>query len=75
MRIRAKLAAAAVLAVAVLMLIPGIASAHAERSVGPFDLGDRILRTNRPMPASRTRCSSIFRKEASRSPTSATLSR
>ena len=38
MRIRAKLAAAAVLAVAVLMLIPGIASAHAERSVGPFDL-------------------------------------
>ena len=38
MRIRAKLAAAAVLAVAVLMLIPGTASAHAERSVGPFDL-------------------------------------
>jgi hypothetical protein len=38
MRIRAKLATAAVLAVAVLMLIPGTASAHAERSVGPFDL-------------------------------------
>lgn len=38
MRIRAKFAAVAVLAVAVLMLIPGTASAHAERSVGPFDL-------------------------------------
>ncbi len=38
MRIRAKLATAAILAVAVLMLIPGIASAHAQRSVGPFDL-------------------------------------
>jgi hypothetical protein len=30
--------AVAVLAIAVLVLIPGIASAHAERSVGPFDL-------------------------------------
>ncbi len=38
MRIRAKLAAAGVLAVAVLMLIPGTAWAHAQRSVGPFDL-------------------------------------
>ena len=36
MRIRAKLATAAVLAVAVLMLIPGVASAHEEKEVGPY---------------------------------------
>jgi hypothetical protein len=35
---RARSMAVAVLAVAVLVLIPGIASAHAERTVGPFDL-------------------------------------
>ena len=44
MRIRAKLAAAAVLAVAVLMLIPGVASAHDEKERWPVRLGDRILR-------------------------------
>ena len=38
MSVRARSAAVAVLAIAVLVLIPGIASAHAERSVGPFDL-------------------------------------
>ncbi|MEO8422964.1 MAG: hypothetical protein ABI595_03520 [Actinomycetota bacterium] len=38
MRIRAKLAAAAVLGIGILTLLPGIASAHAERTVGPFDL-------------------------------------
>lgn len=38
MRIRAKLAAAFLSAAAVLALFPGTASAHAERSVGPFDL-------------------------------------
>jgi hypothetical protein len=36
MRIRAKLAAAAILAVATLMLIPGVASAHEEKEVGPY---------------------------------------
>ena len=36
MRIRAKLAAAAVLAVAVLTLMPGVASAHEEKHVGPY---------------------------------------
>jgi hypothetical protein len=38
MRIRAKLAVAAVIAAAPLMFIPEIAHAHAERTVGPFDL-------------------------------------
>ena len=38
MRIRAKLAAAFLAAAAILALFPGTASAHAERSVGPFDL-------------------------------------
>jgi hypothetical protein len=38
MRIRAKLAASAILTAAAIMLSPGIASAHAERTVGPFDL-------------------------------------
>jgi hypothetical protein len=38
MRIRAKLAAAFLAAAATLALFPGTASAHAERSVGPFDL-------------------------------------
>ena len=38
MSVRTRSAAVAVLAIAVLVLIPGIASAHAERSVGPFDL-------------------------------------
>jgi hypothetical protein len=38
MSFRARSTAVAVLAIAVLVLIPGIASAHAERSVGPFDL-------------------------------------
>jgi len=38
MRIRAKLAGAALLSTVVLALSPGIASAHAQRSVGPFDL-------------------------------------
>jgi hypothetical protein len=38
MRIRAKLAAAFLAAAAILGLFPGTASAHAERSVGPFDL-------------------------------------
>jgi hypothetical protein len=36
MRIRAKLAAAAILAVAVLMYLPGVASAHEEKEVGPY---------------------------------------
>jgi hypothetical protein len=36
MRIRAKLAAAAALAVAVLTLMPGVASAHEEKHVGPY---------------------------------------
>jgi hypothetical protein len=38
MRIRAKLAAAFLAAATILALFPGTASAHAERSVGPFDL-------------------------------------
>ena len=38
MRIRAKLAAGVLLSAVVLALSPGIASAHAQRSVGPFDL-------------------------------------
>ena len=38
MRIRAKLAAAAVLAVAALTLMPGVASAHEEKHVGPYTL-------------------------------------
>lgn len=38
MSFRARSTAVAVLTIAVLVLIPGIASAHAERSVGPFDL-------------------------------------
>ncbi len=38
MRVRAKLAVAFLLSAVVLALSPGIASAHAERSVGPFDL-------------------------------------
>jgi hypothetical protein len=38
MSVRARSAAVAVLAIAVLVLVPGIAAAHAERSVGPFDL-------------------------------------
>jgi hypothetical protein len=38
MRIRAKLAVAAVIATAPLMFIPEIAHAHAERTIGPFDL-------------------------------------
>ena len=38
MRIRARSMAAAALAIAALVLTPGIASAHAERTVGPFDL-------------------------------------
>ena len=38
MSFRARSTAVAVLAIAVLVLIPGVASAHAERSVGPFDL-------------------------------------
>lgn len=38
MRIRAKLAVAFLAAAATLALFPGTASAHAERSVGPFDL-------------------------------------
>ena len=38
MSVRTRSTAVAVLAIAVLVLIPGIASAHAERSVGPFDL-------------------------------------
>jgi len=38
MRIPAKLSIAAVMAAAVLVLIPQIASAHAGRTVGPFDL-------------------------------------
>ena len=38
MSVRARSTAVAVLAIAVLVMIPGIASAHAERSVGPFDL-------------------------------------
>ena len=36
MRIRAKLVAAAILAVAVLMFLPGVASAHEEKEVGPY---------------------------------------
>ncbi len=36
MRIRAKLVSAAVLGVAVLMFIPGVASAHEEKKVGPY---------------------------------------
>jgi hypothetical protein len=38
MSFRARSMAVTMLAVAVLILIPGIASAHAERTVGPFDL-------------------------------------
>jgi hypothetical protein len=38
MSFRARSMAAAMLAIAMLILIPGIASAHAERTVGPFDL-------------------------------------
>jgi hypothetical protein len=38
MRIRAKLAAAAILAVAALMLVPGVASAHEEADVGPIHM-------------------------------------
>ena len=38
MPIRAKLAAAAILAVAALMLVPGIASAHEEADVGPIHM-------------------------------------
>jgi hypothetical protein len=38
MSVRARSAAVALLAIAVLVLLPGIAFAHAERSVGPFDL-------------------------------------
>lgn len=38
MGIRAKLSVAAVMAAALLTFIPQIASAHAERTVGPFDL-------------------------------------
>jgi hypothetical protein len=38
MSFHARSIAVAVLAVAALVLIPGIASAHAERTVGPFDL-------------------------------------
>jgi hypothetical protein len=38
MRIRAKLVAAAVLAIATLMLIPGVASAHEEKEVGPYSM-------------------------------------
>jgi hypothetical protein len=38
MRIRAKLVAAAVLAAAALLLMPGIASAHEEKEVGPYTL-------------------------------------
>jgi hypothetical protein len=36
MRIRAKLGAAVVLAVAALTLMPGVASAHEEKHVGPY---------------------------------------
>ena len=38
MRIPAKLAVAAVMGAALLAFVPGVASAHAERTVGPFDL-------------------------------------
>lgn len=38
MRMRAKITASAILTVATIMLIPGTASAHAERTVGPFGL-------------------------------------
>ena len=38
MSFRARSTAVAVLTIAVLVLLPSIASAHAERSVGPFDL-------------------------------------
>ena len=38
MRIPAKLAVAATMAATLLTLSPGVASAHAERTVGPFDL-------------------------------------
>jgi hypothetical protein len=38
MRIPAKLAVSAVVAIALLTFVPAIASAHAERTVGPFDL-------------------------------------
>lgn len=38
MRIRAKVAAAAILAVAALMLTPGVASAHEEADVGPIHM-------------------------------------
>ena len=38
MSVRARSAAVAMLAIAVLVMIPGIASAHAERIVGQFDL-------------------------------------
>jgi hypothetical protein len=38
MRIRAKLMAATVMAVVVLMLIPGVAAAHQEKDVGPYSI-------------------------------------
>ena len=47
MRIRAKLAAAAVLAVAVLTLMPGVASAHEEKHVGPVPPGGGLRHRTR----------------------------